>query len=55
MLQNPELMLKNAAGKAIAVSGGGHVCDAFDFGQERARALFIEECVNATQSGYVDP
>ena len=29
-------------------------CDVFDFANPKARALFIEECVNATQSGYVD-
>jgi len=29
-------------------------CDVFDFAQAKARALFIEECVNATRSGVVD-
>lgn len=29
-------------------------CDVFDFGNPRTRELFIEECVNATQTGYVD-
>lgn len=29
-------------------------CDVFDFGNARTRALFIEECVNATRTGYVD-
>eukprot|EP01043_Picozoa_sp_COSAG02_P085084 COSAG02_NODE_22795_length_740_cov_0.758190_2_plen_148_part_00 len=26
----------------------------FDFSNERTRALFIEECINATKSGFVD-
>ena len=54
MLKNPGLMLKNAGNDTVMVNGGGHVCDVFDFGQARARELFIETCVNATQSGYVD-
>lgn len=56
MLANPGLMLHDKTGAAVqthcpAPSGQ---CDVFDFGQPAVRALFIAECVNATQTGYVD-
>ena len=33
---------------------GKRSCDVFDFSNAHARALFIEECVNATRTGFVD-
>ena len=55
MAAKPQLMLHNAEGGIVKMSGGGHTnMDVFDFGNAEMRALFIEECVNATQTGYVD-
>jgi hypothetical protein len=55
MLDNPSLMLRNAEGKIVRMSGGGHSgMDVFDFSQAKARSLFISTCVNATKTGYVD-
>ena len=37
------------------MSGGGHKdMDVFDFSSAKARKLFIEECINATRTGFVD-
>ena len=36
------------------MTGGGHRCDVFDFSNPTTRELFIQECYNATQTGYVD-
>lgn len=48
-------MLRDNDGKVVGMSGGGHDnMDVFDFSQAEARQLVIEECVNATRSGYVD-
>ena len=45
MAKNPELMLHNADGGIVKMSGGGHSnMDVFDFGNAQMRALFIEEC-----------
>jgi len=53
--KDESLMLHNAAGELVKMSGGGHKnMDVFDFSNPRTRELYIEECVNATQSGYVD-
>merc|ERR1712113_574041 len=54
MLEDPSLMLHNAVGDVVMMGGGGHMCDVFDFSNPRTRQLFIEECVNATKTGYVD-
>mmetsp|Transcript_20270 Transcript_20270/g.60557 ORF Transcript_20270/g.60557 Transcript_20270/m.60557 type:complete len:411 (+) Transcript_20270:74-1306(+) len=53
-LENPSLLLRNADGEILNMTGGGHSCDVFDFGKDLARQLFIEECVNATKTGFVD-
>ena len=36
------------------MGGGGKTSDVFDFANPLSRALFIEECINATKSGFVD-
>eukprot|EP00040_Diaphanoeca_grandis_P023282 m.126363 g.126363 ORF g.126363 m.126363 type:complete len:490 (-) comp29198_c2_seq1:160-1629(-) len=54
MLANPSLMLHNENGEPVTLSGGGHDCDVFDFGNADTRQIFIDECVNATKSGFVD-
>ena len=54
MEADPSLMLHDAAGKVIKVGGGHKTSDVFDFSNPAARALFIQECVNATKSGFVD-
>ena len=46
-------LLQNTSGDLITVTHGGPV-SMFDFGQAAARAAFIEECVNATKTGWVD-
>ena len=52
---DPALQLRDAGGKPVKMSGGGHDgMDVFDFGSARMRQLFIEECVNATRTGFVD-
>lgn len=54
MLADPSLMLHDTAGKVIKQGGGHKTSDVFDFTNPATRALFIEECINATKSGYVD-
>ena len=58
MLADPSLMLRDKDGNIVRMSAPtqvpGHTTDVFDFSNPRARALFIEECVNATRSGFVD-
>ena len=36
------------------LTGNFRIATVFDFSNAKARALFISECVNATQSGFVD-
>jgi len=55
MLKNPDWLLKNEQNEIVKITGGGgHSCDVFDFSVAAARQIFIEECVNATKSGFVD-
>jgi hypothetical protein len=55
MAADPALQLKDGAGVPVKMSGGGHDgMDVFDFGSARMRRLFVEECVNATRTGFVD-
>ena len=54
MLEDPSLTLHDKNGKQVTMSGGGHQCDVFDFGNSKTRQLFIETCYNATLTGYVD-
>eukprot|EP00035_Acanthoeca_spectabilis_P031905 m.16199 g.16199 ORF g.16199 m.16199 type:complete len:450 (+) comp5025_c0_seq1:106-1455(+) len=54
MLEDPNLTLHNAEGQIVNMSGGGHTCDVFDFGNPTTRQLFIETCANLTRTGYVD-
>ena len=52
MLERPDLMLHNAAGEVVKMSGGGHSgMDVFDFSQPEAQALFASTCINATKTG----
>ena len=52
---DPALQLKDAGGAPVKMSGGGHDgMDVFDFGSARMRQLFVEECINATRTGFVD-
>jgi hypothetical protein len=46
-------LLRNSSGDLITVEHNGPV-SVFDFGQAAARAEFIAECANATNSGWVD-
>jgi len=51
----PDLMLHNDyTGDVVRISGGGKSSDVFDFSVARTRELFIEACINATKTGYVD-
>ena len=56
MLADPSLMLKDKDGKTVLMGCPSPTgkCDVFDFSNPTTRALFISECVNATQSGFVD-
>ena len=60
MLQEPSLMLRNSTGGLVTVTGtyndkgGEFVCDVFDFTNPKVSELFIQECMNATSTGYVD-
>ena len=60
MLQDPSLMLRNSSGGLATVTGTytsagtEFVCDVFDFTNPKVWQLFIEECMNATATGYVD-
>jgi hypothetical protein len=60
MLQDPSLMLRNSSGGLVTVTGtfndegGEFVCDVFDFSNPAVSELFIEECMNATRTGFVD-
>ena len=54
MEADPSLMLHDSTGQVIRIGGGHKVSDVFDFSNPATRALFIEECVNATKSGIVD-
>eukprot|EP01043_Picozoa_sp_COSAG02_P052848 COSAG02_NODE_5757_length_4062_cov_12.533687_2_plen_387_part_00 len=54
MEAEPSLMMHDSTGKVIKMGGGHKDSDVFDFTNPRARALFIEECINATKSGVVD-
>jgi hypothetical protein len=47
-------LLRNPAGELMNVSWTGPPCHVFDFSNPLTSKLFIEECVNATQTGYVD-
>jgi hypothetical protein len=52
--KDPSVLLHDATGSLVKMHGPGAVCDVFDFSNSRTRELFIQECINATQSGYVD-
>jgi hypothetical protein len=54
MEADPSLMLHDSAGQIIRMGGGHKTSDVFDFSNPATRSLFIEECVNATKSGFVD-
>ena len=45
---------RGRAGEIVKMGGGGKTSDVFDFANPLSRALFIEECINATKSGFVD-
>ena len=53
MLADPSLMLRDKDGNIVRMSAPtqvpGHTTDVFDFSNPRARALFIEECVNTPE------
>jgi hypothetical protein len=55
-LAEPSLMLHDEHNNIVKMGcpSPTKTCDVFDFAQAKARALFIEECVNATRSGVVD-
>jgi hypothetical protein len=54
MEADPSLMLHDQNGNVVKMGGGGKNSDVFDFSNAKARELFIQECINATKSGYVD-
>eukprot|EP01047_Picozoa_sp_COSAG01_P088780 COSAG01_NODE_21056_length_920_cov_1.985384_1_plen_289_part_10 len=54
MEADPSLMLHDQNGNVVKMGGGGKTSDVFDFSNAKARELFIQECINATKSGYVD-
>lgn len=59
MLQNPDYWLR-VHGKVVRIPGDKSFPQpkdgmlVFDFAQADVRAFWISECINATQSGYVD-
>ena len=49
------LLLRNNSGDLITVHGPQSATQSvFDFGLDAARRVFIDECVNATRTGWVD-
>lgn len=56
MMENSSLMLHNEKGQVVKMHcpSPESPCDVFDFSQAAARQLFIDECINATKTGYVD-
>lgn len=54
MLEDPSLALHNAAGEKMNAIWSGPPCDVWDLSNPRTAEIFIEECVNATKTGYVD-